>query len=150
MKQLKVKKVHPEAIIPTRSHKFDAGLDLYALEDNFVPIRGIAKVSTGVGIEIPEGYYAQIQDRSGMAVKGLRTGAGVIDHGYRAELVVVLHNLSYDKDLNFAQGMYGYNIKKGDRIAQLILHKVEFPEVVEVTEFEDSERGENGFNSTGR
>lgn len=144
MKTLKVKKLHKKAKIPTRSHEFDAGLDLYALYDQTVMLGATAKIATGIAVDIPEGYYAQVHDRSGMAIKGLRTGAGVIDHGYQGEVAVVLHNLNYCGEDD------SYLVREGDRVAQLVLHKIELPKVLEVESFLESERGDKGFNSTGR
>jgi dUTP pyrophosphatase len=158
MKKIKIKKLNPEATLPTRAYKYDAGLDLYALEDTFLPLGSTTKISTGIAVNIEPGYYAQINDRSGCAIKGLRVGAGVVDHGYQGELCVVMHNLNnnsssknYIKNSIITSDLkLGYQVRKGDRIAQLVIHKIELPEVVEVSEFEESERGNNGFNSTGR
>jgi deoxyuridine 5'-triphosphate nucleotidohydrolase len=141
--KLQAKKLHTEATLPTRGHTFDAGLDLYALSDVYLPMGTTGKVPTGISINVPQGYYAQIKDRSSMAVKSLIVGAGVIDHGYTGELVVIIHNF------NNISHQSGYMVKAGDKVAQVILHKIELPEVEEVEAFEETERGNKGFGSTG-
>lgn len=149
---LKVFKLHKEAKLPTRNKKTDAGLDLYALADIFLPYGTTRIIPTGVAIEIPEGFVGKIEDRSGMAAKGLRTGAGVIDTGYAGEVGVVLHNLTCEKDyLTIMEStMSGYQIKRGDKIAQILLYRVETPDVIEVEELWTSERGSAGYGSSGR
>lgn len=144
MKTLRVKKLSEHATLPTRAHEFDAGLDLYASEDVFITLGSTVKVSTGIAINVSEGYFAKIEDRSGMASKGLRTGAGIVDFGYNGEVLVVIHNLSYRGEFG------GYMVRKGDRVAQLLLHKIELPQVLEVSSFSDSDRGEGAFGSSGR
>lgn len=143
LKSLQVKKLHAEAILPSRAHEWDAGLDLYALHSVFIPLGGTVKIATGIAINIPEGYYTQIQDRSGLASKGLRTGAGVVDHGYHGELLVVMHNLAYEGEDD------GYHVKAGDRVAQMVVHKIELPVVEEVAFEAETERGTKGFGSSG-
>ena len=149
MKKLKVKKLSEKATLPTRSYPNDAGLDLYSSQDLFIPVGMTAKISTDIAVNIDPGYYAQVSDRSGCAVKGLTVGAGVIDAGYNGHMCVVIHNIN-NRTSNDAMFRYGYIVRKGDRIAQLLVHKIELPEVEEVTEFEESARGTSGFNSTGR
>lgn len=148
MNELKVKLLNEKAIIPTRNHPFDAGLDIYALENTFIPYGQTAKVSTGISVQIEPGYYGQVNDRSGMAVKGLRVGAGVVDCGYIGELSIVLHNLNNKQNNDI--GVLGYQIKAGDRIAQLVIYPISLPKVVEVKNLEETERGSKGFNSSGR
>lgn len=147
MKTLEFKKLNVEARIPTRNHPEDAGLDLYALEDIFLPLNSTVKVSTGIATNIPSGYYGKIEDRSGTAAKGLRTGGGILDVGYQGELTVVMHNLTNSTDTYI--GKQGYLIKKHDRIAQIVIIKCEFPEPVEVQSFEETVRGTKGFGSSG-
>ena len=157
MYKLNVMKLNKEAKLPTRNNQFDAGVDLYALEDSFIEVGETKKIPTGIAIQIPEGYVGKIEDRSGMASRGLRTGAGVVDCGYSGELSVVVHNFSADDttitSLNehFANKLkLGYTITKGDKIAQLLIYKFELPRIEEVTELWSSERGNKGFNSSGR
>ncbi|KAH8914328.1 dUTP diphosphatase, partial [Atractiella rhizophila] len=97
-------------------------------------------VKTGMAIAVPSGCYGRVAPRSGLAVKhGITTGAGVVDEDYRGEVRVLLFNLS-------AQS---FSIKRGDRIAQLVLERIYTPEVVEVQELSETVRGEDGFGSTG-
>ena len=82
MKTLKVKKLSENATLPTRSYPNDAGVDLYASESIFIPVGATVRIPTDIAVNIEPGYYAQIQDRSGCAIKGLKIGGGVIDAGY--------------------------------------------------------------------
>lgn len=144
---LKVYRHSKEARIPTKAYPTDAGFDVYSIEDLFIKVGTTAKVRTGITVECPEGYWIQIQTRSGMAEKGLKVGAGVVDANYVGELNVILHNISYSNYKNFRRG---YNIKKGDRIAQIIFHKMHIMGLYEVSAPWDSiGRGTNGFGSTG-
>jgi len=116
-----------------------AGHHLYANEGTDVPARGQAIVGTGIAIGFPHDTYGQIAPRSSLAVKHrLMTNAGVIDSDYRGEVKVVLANL----------GDQPYQVKKGDRIAQLIIEKFDNRELQEVTQLDDTERGDQGFGSS--
>ncbi|MCX6765549.1 MAG: dUTP diphosphatase [Candidatus Moranbacteria bacterium] len=135
-----VKKLEPEAKIPSYAHPGDAGMDLYSLEN--VNIKPGERVScrTGIAIQIPGGYAGLIWDKSGIAWNGgIKTVAGVIDSGYRGEVGIVLVNLGH-KD---------YKINKGDKIAQMLIQKVEDPEIIEAENLEESARGNGRFGSTG-
>lgn len=137
---LKYTKVNPDAFPPTKGSLKSAGYDLKSAEDIAVPARGKALVDTGIKIELPEGCYGRIAPRSGLAVKNfIDVGAGVVDEDYRGVLKVVLFNHS-DSD---------FEVKKGDRIAQLICQKIYYPELEEVQDLTDTVRGEGGFGSTG-
>lgn len=126
-------------LLPTYSHPGDAGADLRSSSDNIVPARGKALIPTGICISLPAGHVALVWPRSGMAVKhGLDCGAGVIDSQYRGEIKVLLFNHS-DAD---------YPIKKGDRIAQLLVQKVETVDFIQVDALDATARGEKGFGST--
>lgn len=145
---LKVKKLNSEAVLPTRNKPTDAGLDLYALEDTFIPLGETRTIDTGVAFETPVGFVTKIEDRSSLASKGLRTGAGVIDSGYTGPIKVVIHNLTNkDGSMNMVRG---YIVHKGDKIAQALVYKVETPMVTEVSELASSDRNEKGFGSSGR
>ena len=139
---IRIKKLHPEAILPTYAHgpEEDAGLDLRAMEP-VVLEPGIAQaVPTGLAIELPPGYEAQVRPRSGMALKhSLTVNFGTIDPGYRGEIRVVMFNL----------GLGPYTIEKGDRIAQLIIARYEAIQWQE-GELGESARGAGGFGSSGR
>lgn len=132
----------PNATTPTKGSASAAGYDIYASQDSSIPARGQGLVPTDVSFTVPMGTYGRIAPRSGLAVKhGINTGAGVIDRDYTGEVKIVLFNHS-DKD---------FGIKKGDRIAQLILEKiVDDAEIVVVESLEESTRGAGGFGSTGK
>jgi dUTP pyrophosphatase len=137
-----IKKIHPEAHLPTYAHgpSEDAGLDLQATE-RVVLEPGIAQaIPTGIAIELPPGHEAQVRPRSGMALKhSLTVNFGTIDPGYRGEIRVIMFNL----------GRANYTVEKGDRIAQLVVARYEAIEWAE-SELGDTSRGAGGFGSSGR
>ena len=139
---IRIKKLHPEAILPSYAHgpEEDAGLDLRSV-GRVVLEPGIAQaVSTGLAIELPPGYEAQVRPRSGLGLKhSLTVNFGTIDPGYRGEIRVVMFNL----------GCAEYIIEKGDRIAQLIVARYEAIQWQE-GELGESARGAGGFGSSGR
>ena len=138
MSSLQVKRLIPDAILPIRATEGSVGYDLFASEDLLITDR--ACISTGLSMIIPDGHYGRIAPRSGLTVKfGLQVGAGVIDPDYRGEVKVVLFN----------HGKEAFQVKKGDKIAQLILEKVSVVNVVEVKELNETQRGEGGFGSSG-
>lgn len=142
---LKVKRLTETAILPTRATEGDAGLDLYADKYAAVMVGGVTRVSTGIAVEIPYGYVGLVHPRSGLAAKhGITVvnAPGTIDAGYRGEVMVLLTKL--DSLNGFSTG-----IEQGDRIAQLVIQRVELPVVEEVDELSDSVRGSGGFGSTG-
>ena len=127
--------------IPSYSHPKDAGADLKASECSIVPARGKALVPTGLCLELPEGHVGLIWPRSGLAVKhSIDCGAGVIDSTYRGEIKVLLFNHS---DENFT-------IEPGNRIAQLLVQKVENINFISVDSLEKTQRNKGGFGSTGK
>jgi dUTP pyrophosphatase len=140
--KIRIKKLHPDAILPGYAHGAleDAGLDLRALE-RVVLNPGLARaVPTGLAIELPPGYEAQVRPRSGLGLKhSITVNFGTIDPGYRGEIRVIMFNL----------GRADYAIEKGDRIAQLIVSRYEAIEWEE-GELGDSVRGAGGFGSSGR
>ena len=140
--KLEVKKVDPRAKLPTYERQGDAGLDFYALEAFTVPAgKRTGGIRTGIALAIPEGYVGLFWDKSGLAAThGLKVMAGVIDSGYRGELLLTLFNTS-DTD---------YRFKAGDKVMQLLIQRVERVELEEVQELPVSERGEGGFGSTGK
>ncbi len=138
--RLAIKKLHPDAKVPRFALSGDAGLDLCAIEAiEFAP--GERKgIQTGIALAIPEGFVGLIWDKSGVALKrGLKTMGGVIDAGYRGEVVVIAKNLS-EETISFSAG---------EKVAQILIQPVEHPEIEEVIELPESERGEGGFGSTG-
>ena len=138
---LGVKKLSFDAVMPTRGSDRSVGYDLYSSEDAIVPCQaGRALVGTGITIVLPDGVYGRVAPRSGLAVKHcINVGAGVIDPDYTGEIKVVLFN----------HGGADFEIKKGDRIAQLVLERCETPPIEEISIVEDTERGSGGFGSTG-
>jgi dUTP pyrophosphatase len=140
--QIRIKRLHPDATLPVYAHgpAEDAGLDLRAVE-SLVLSPGVAQgVPTGIAIELPAGYEAQVRPRSGMALKhSLTVNFGTIDPGYRGEIRVIMFNL----------GRTDYTIEKGDRIAQLVVAKYESIDWVE-GDLGESGRGTGGFGSSGR
>lgn len=141
--QIRLKKLHPDAVPPRYAHGplEDAGMDLRSTE-RVVLSPGVAQgVPTGIAIELPPGYEAQVRPRSGMALKhSITVNFGTIDPGYRGEIRVVMFNLSGAD----------YVIEKGDRIAQLVIARYEAIEWLEHDELGESQRGAGGFGSSGR
>jgi dUTP pyrophosphatase len=140
---VRVTRLDPRAVIPTRAYEHDAGFDLYALEDAQLAPGQRASVRTGIAVEIPSGRAGLVLPRSGLAARhgiALVNAPGLIDAGYRGELRVLL--LNTDSDNAFA-------VSGGDRIAQLVLVRVETPELEEVDELGESVRGSGGFGSSG-
>ncbi|XP_008220787.1 PREDICTED: deoxyuridine 5'-triphosphate nucleotidohydrolase [Prunus mume] len=136
----RVKKLSEKAVLPSRGSPLSAGYDLSSATETTVPARGKALVPTDLSIAVPEGTYARIAPRSGLAWKhSIDVGAGVIDADYRGSVGVILFNHS---DVDF-------EIKEGDRIAQLIIEKIITPDVVEVEDLDSTARGAGGFGSTG-
>ena len=140
-----IKFLNENARMPTRAKEGDAGLDLYAAEDVFIPVGVTALVSLGIATEIPLNTMLKIEDRSSMAIKGLRTGAGIVDSGYRGEIKVVMHNLTCVEDTDPVLFKKGKQIKKGDKIAQAILHPILLPIPNKTEELKDTSRGTGGF-----
>lgn len=131
------------AKMPTRAHATDAGLDIYSRTTTSIMARSSAKFDTGVHIEIPAGYVGFLKSKSGLNVKFDITSEGVIDSGYTGSITVKLYNHSN----------YPFYVNKGDKITQLVILPIETPElelVKDLEQFKKSERGDNGFGSTGR
>lgn len=138
--EIKIKKLHEDAIVPHYAHHGDAGLDLRTIEDATISPGEKVVLKTGLAMEIPEGYAALIWDRSGLAARqGIHTMAGVIDSTYRGEFNIVLVNL----------GRETVEIKKGERIAQALIQPVSHAKILEVEELSETKRGESGLGSTG-
>ena len=140
--KLRVRRLSPDAIVPTYAHPNDAGLDLHACKDVTLDPGVACLVSTGVAIELPEATEAQVRPRSGLALKHSVTvlnTPGTIDEGYRGEVGVVLIN----------HGTATFQVTRGMRIAQLVVQKRWTVEVVEVDGLTDTTRGTDGFGSSG-
>jgi dUTP pyrophosphatase len=139
----KFKKLSPEAIIPTRGTPVAAGLDLYASVAAFLMPGETRLVSTGLAMELPPGFEGQVRPRSGLAAKHgvtVLNAPGTIDEDYRGEIKVILIN----------HGVRHFDIRPGDRIAQLVIAPVVLADAIEVQELSDTSRGAAGFGSTGR
>jgi dUTP pyrophosphatase len=140
---LKVRRLDAGARLPSRAYPGDAGLDLYALEESVLEPGGRASVGTGIAVEIPDGQAGLVLPRSGLAARhgiALVNAPGLIDAGYRGEIRVLLLNTDRDEP---------FTVQRGERIAQLVLVRIETPEVVEVRELALSDRGAGGFGSSG-
>ena len=144
------KKLHEEAIVPTRTGLSDAGWDLYSLEDVVICAGQRVVVKTGIALEIPEEFVGLIWPRSGLAVKqGISVLAGVIDSGYRGEIMVCLLNTNKEMPLSYSD-IADVNINKGDRIAQILFQQVPDFQLIETMELFESVRGDKGFGSSGK
>jgi dUTP pyrophosphatase len=141
---LRVKRLDPRAVLPSRAHEGDAGLDLHALDDFELAPGERAQVRTGIAIALPAGTAGLVLPRSGLAARhgiSLVNAPGLIDEGYRGEVRVLLLNTDRAEAVTLAAG---------DRIAQLVITPVPAVEVVETDDLEATARGAGGFGSTGR
>jgi dUTP pyrophosphatase len=121
MVKLKIKKLNPDVKIPNYSHEGDAGLDLYSIEDCILKPGERRGVHTGISIALPKGHVALVWDKSGIAKKGITTIAGVLDSNYRGEYIIMLFNI----------GTEDYEIKKGQKIAQILIPPVVQPQMAQ-------------------
>jgi len=145
---LGAKKLHVDAVVPSKSNASDSGYDFFVMKDEcwtrneYLLAPGERKLfSTGISLELPDGYGMLLRDRSSVSVRdGLHVLAGVIDNGYRGEVKICLVNLS---DID-------YSLTEGQKIAQGILHPVPDCEVQEINELSETDRGEKGFGSSGK
>ena len=138
--ELKVKKLHKDAKLPTHGHPGDAAMDFYCLEDVRFPAGKQERVRTGVAVEIPEGHVGLIWDKSSISFNlGLKVMGGVIDAGYRGEIIMNLLNIS-DKDIL---------LTKDHKVAQMLIQKFEHCDIVEVNDISATVRGEGREGSTG-
>ncbi|NWT84028.1 DUT protein, partial [Lanius ludovicianus] len=139
--RLRFTKLSENAFAPSRGSARAAGYDLYSAYDCVIPPMEKAVVKTDIQIALPSGCYGRVAPRSGLAAKHfIDVGAGVIDEDYRGNVGVVLFNF----------GKETFEVKKGDRIAQLICERIYYPELEEVEALDGTERGEGGFGSTGK
>lgn len=164
---VKIKRLHPDAVIPTYAHEGDAGFDLIAIGDVIVEPGATVKVPTGLAFSIPAGYELQIRPRSGITLRTkLRVQLGTVDAGYRGEVGVIVDNIAENAYGNVVQYLTyvdgtdyrtsgelypndTYLIRKGDRIAQGVIAPAVHATFAEVDELDDSSRGAGGFGSTG-
>ena len=139
---VRFRRIHPAAELPAYAHQDDAGMDLRSVEDCTVPRGGRLLVHTGLQMELPPGYEAQVRPRSGLALKHgvtVLNTPGTIDAGYRGEVGVILANFG-DAD---------FSVAKGDRIAQMVIAPVLRAEIAEADALDSTDRGAGGFGSTG-
>jgi dUTP pyrophosphatase len=139
---VRFKRVHPDASLPAYARPGDAGMDLRSVDELVIPRGGRALVHTGLVMQLPPMFEAQVRPRSGLALKSgvtVLNTPGTIDSGYRGEVGVIL--------ANFGDG--DFRVSKGDRIAQLVIAPVTQAEVVETDEVDETDRGAGGFGSTG-
>lgn len=138
--KVKFQKISESAIIPYYARSGDAGMDIFSDEEVVLEAGERKKIKTGIKMELPEGYVGLIWDKSGVAFNdGVKTMAGVCDSSYRGEILIVLVNL----------GKNSYKIKKGQKIAQMLIQKVEKADIELVDMMSETSRGEDGFGSTG-
>ena len=139
---LSFKRINPDAVLPSYAHPGDAGMDLRSVDDAVIPPGGRALVHTGLVVNLPPAYEAQVRPRSGLALKSgvtVLNTPGTIDAGYRGEIGVILANF----------GAEPFAVRKGDRIAQMVVAPVTFAEIVETDSIDETDRGGGGFGSTG-
>ena len=137
------KRIHPDAVLPAYAHPSDAGTDVRSVEELVIPAGKRALVHTGLIVLLPPLYEAQVRPRSGLALKHgitVLNTPGTIDSGYRGEIGVILFNSS---DVDF-------QVKKGDRVAQVVIAPVTQPVIEEAQEIDETDRGAGGFGSTGK
>ena len=138
--KIRFQKILEEAVAPSYAHPGDAGMDIFSAEDAIIKAGERKNIRTGLKMELPEGYVALIWDKSGLALNnGIKTMAGVIDSCYRGEIGIVLVNLN-NQD---------YKIKKGQKISQILIQKVETAEIEVAEKLSETKRSEGGFGSTG-
>ena len=142
---IKVKKIHPNAVVPTFKHPGDAGRDLHACldADLYIPAETTVAVATGLIFQIPEGYEIQIRSRSGLSLKGIVVvnSPGTVDHGFTGEVKIILRNLNKEAVV----------VHNGDRIAQMVVAAVAPSNLVELApqeNLQETSRGTQGFGST--
>ena len=138
--KVKIKKINKDAKLPEYAHGNDAGMDLFSAEDFILKPGELRACPTGIAMAILNGYVGLIWDKSGIALNGgIKTMGGVIDNNYRGEIGVILKNLSEKS----------YQVKRGDKVAQMLIQKIESPEMEEVENLDNTDRGQGAFGSTG-
>lgn len=138
--ELQVVRLNKKAKIPTYAHDTDAGMDLFAAAEVSLAPGERSQIPTGIALAVPKGFVGLVWDKSGLSHRcGLKTLGGVVDADYRGEIVVGMVNL----------GEETYVFKEGDKVAQILIQKVEHADLVEVDTLDETIRGEKGFGSTG-
>ncbi len=148
--EIKIKKLHPDAILPKQANASDAGYDLVAIDDGTVGPEGYLQYRTGLAIQPPDGYHTEIVPRSSISKYdlALANSLGIIDNIYRGELLIRFKYCVPFSHPNTKLAL-SRRYKKGDKIAQLIIRKTELAVFKEVTELSTTDRGANGFGSSG-
>lgn len=139
---LRFRRVHPDAVLPAYAHPSDAGMDVRSVDELTIAPGRRALVHTGLVMMLPPGYEAQVRPRSGLALKSgvtVLNTPGTIDSGYRGEVGVILANF----------GEADFQVKTGDKIAQIVVAPVTQAEIVETEDVDETDRGAGGFGSTG-
>lgn len=130
----------PDVKTPTRAHEHDAGLDLYSREEKVIFPGESAVFDTGVHVELPEGTFGKLESKSGLHIRfDIICAGGTIDSGYVGSIKVKLYNMGHRE----------YMVRKGQKIVQMVIIPILTPELEVVTELSETERGSNGFGSTG-
>lgn len=159
-------KLSEHAIIPTKAHATDSGFDLYAAEDVIIAPGETKIIKTNIAVLLPDNHEAQVRPRSGITSRTkLRVNIGTIDNAYRGDIGIIIDNIKKKKKkkkswtVEMLNGIHKisddylpkgcYLIQKGDKIAQLVIQPLPYVEAVEVFELDSTERGENGFGSSG-
>jgi len=140
--KVRIQRIDSNARMPEMAHPGDSGFDLFASETVSLKPGERKLVPTGIKVSLPAGFEAQVRPKSGLALKhgiSVLNTPGTIDSGYRGEIKVILVNL----------GEQEYKVEKGKKIAQIVFARVECPEIVEVSELDETKRNEGGFGSTG-
>lgn len=165
--KLQIKRLTETAIMPRKFHPTDSGFDLFADEDVIIEPGETAVIKTGIAIALPPNHEAQIRPKSGVTSKTkLRVQLGTVDEHYRGEVGIIVDNIRHPSEYDAIECALGlrdtfeyctdipvprgtYRISKGDKIAQMVIAPVAHPEIIEVDELDETDRGVNGFGSTG-
>ena len=142
--QLLVKRLDSDLPLPSYAHPGDAGLDLFSADDEVIAPGDRKLIATGIALALPEGYAGFVQPRSGRALReglSFANTPGLVDSHYRGEIKVIAVNLDPHRPIH---------VLRGEKIAQLVIQRVERVEITEVDELDATARGEGGFGSTGR
>lgn len=138
---IQIKKLHPNAKVPSYAHPGDAGMDICCVESITIPPKSRVSIKTGIAIALPQGYVSLLWDKSGLAAKhGITILAGVLDAHYRGEYIVVAYNTTDAP----------YTFSAGDKVAQILIQKIEQPTIEVVAELDETARSTSGFGSTGK
>lgn len=150
--KMNFKKLTKTAIKPFKAHLTDAGFDLFADEDVTIRYGNTQVVSTGIALELPNGYFSDVRPRSGLTSKtALRVHLGTVDSNYRGCIGIICENGNHKGyEYSLFPGQSDIVINKGDKIAQLVIQKLPDIELVEANDLTDSDRGANGFGSTDK